>query len=63
VIHDNILINTSGRENHYQGVDHNAEKNIKFQKVCAIDKCKQMINSQFYRIILKAKGTTPHGKG
>jgi len=34
VIRDNILINTSGRENHYEGVDHNAEKNIKFQKGC-----------------------------
>lgn len=37
MIRDNILINTSGRENHYQGVDHNAEKNIKFQKVCLIE--------------------------
>jgi hypothetical protein len=37
VIRDNILINTSGHENHYQGVDHNAEKNIKFQKVSLIE--------------------------
>lgn len=30
---DNSLISTSGRENHYSGVDHNAEENIGFQKV------------------------------
>jgi len=33
VVRDNSLINMSGRDGHYHGVDKNAETNINFQKV------------------------------
>jgi hypothetical protein len=33
VMWDNLLINMSGRDGHYIGIDENAETNINFQKV------------------------------
>ena len=50
VVRDNSLINMSGRDGHYHGVDKNAETNINFQKVNWVRKGSIVVLTQLYRI-------------
>lgn len=52
---DNSLINMSGRDGHYHGVDKNAETNINFQKVRYILQSLVIVTQQIVQDFLAAK--------
>ena len=59
VVRDNSLINMSGRDGHYHGVDKHAETNINFQKVTYILKHLTFVPYSALQDFLAAKGN--HG--
>jgi hypothetical protein len=59
VASDNSLINMSGRDGHYHGVDKNVETNINFQKVRQILKSLMIVTQWILQDFLAAKAN--HG--